>query len=57
MSCEYTEFLAGLTDQQVRALASQAGIAGAMTSPVQKLYNLLLDSDKAMEVHEEVFCG
>lgn len=55
MSCEYTEFLADLTDPQVRALASQVGIAGAMTYPVPKLYNLLLDSDKAMEVHSDVY--
>jgi len=57
MSCKYTEFLADLSDQQVRALSHQAGIAGAMTYPVTKLYNLLLDSDKAIEIHEEVFGG
>jgi len=57
MSCKYTEFLAGLSDQQVRALSHQAGIAGAMTYPVAKLYNLLLDSDEAIEIHEEVFGG
>jgi len=55
MSCEYTEFLADLTDPQVRALASQSGIAGSMTYPVPKLYTLLLDSDQAMEIYSEVF--
>jgi len=57
MSDQYTTFLADLTPEQTRALASQVGIDGALSVPVSKLYNLLLDSDQAMEIHEEVFGG
>lgn len=57
MSCEYTTFLADLSAEQTRALSSQVGIANPLTAPVAELYNSLLDSDKAMEIHEEVFGG
>lgn len=49
----FEDFIAGLEENQVRALASQAGFAGWVTYPAEKLRKLLLDSTEAQSIFEK----
>lgn len=51
----YMQFLADLTEPQVRALSSQAGLATWNTDVVQKLRYLLLSNETAKNIYETVY--
>jgi len=47
------EWIEGLTDQQVKALASQCGVVGWASHSTENLVTLLKASKVAKEIYEE----
>ena len=50
---KFTDWIGALTEQQVRALASQAKVHGAITGKIDKLRNRVAESDSAKAIFEE----
>ena len=52
---DFNRFVTYLSDKQIRAFASQAGIAGWMTYPRHKLCRYIRDSKAAQEIYTKNF--
>lgn len=50
---KFKDWVPSLSDQQVRALASQSGVHGALTGDIDKLRGRVLDSERPKEIFEE----
>lgn len=53
MDEEFTDWIATLTMPQCRALASQVGISGWMTFPIDKLRDRLSQNANVVDIYEE----